>query len=186
MPSMGNALTRAIGRAILWVTGWRVKGRPPNEKKLIAIIGPHTSNRDFIYVLGAMLSLGVRISVMIKKEAFFFPMSLLYNAIGAIPVDRSSPNDVTAQMAAEFHANDKLWLGIAPEGTRSKVGRFKKGYLRIARSAGVPIFITALNAPAREVVLDKLWPVSDGIDEDNKAIEDYIFTNFTGVRPENQ
>jgi hypothetical protein len=89
-------------------------------------------------------------------------------------------------MAAEFHANDKLWLGIAPEGTRSKVGRFKKGYLRIARSAGVPIFITALNAPAREVVLDKLWPVSDGIDEDNKAIEDYIFTNFTGVRPENQ
>ena len=186
MPLMGNALTRAIGRAILGVTGWRVKGQPPNEKKLIAVIGPHTSNKDFIYVLGAMLSLGVRISVMIKKEAFFFPMNLLYNAIGAIPIDRSSANDVTTQLANKFHASEKLWLGIAPEGTRSKVGQFKKGYLRIARSAGVPIFITGFNASTKEVVLDRLWPTSDDIDSDNKAIENYIFENFSGVRPENE
>ena len=47
IPRAGNALTRMIGRGIFRMRGWRLEGDLPNEKKLLAIVAPHTSNLDF-------------------------------------------------------------------------------------------------------------------------------------------
>ena len=103
-----------------------------------------------------------------------------------MPVDRKAPGGVTAQTIEWLKKSDKAWLGITPEGTRSKVKGFKKGYLRIAYGANVPVFLIGVHGPTREVVLDKAWPLTGDEDADNAAIENYYRNRFIGVKPENQ
>lgn len=183
-PRMGNFVTRLIGDAILKCIGWKVTGQLPNEQKVVLIGAPHTSNWDFVIAMAAMLSVGLRFSWMMKKEAFFFPFGLLWKAMGGVPIDRKSKNDITTQMADWFNSNETAWLGLTPEGTRSKVERLRKGYLRIAYAADVPVFIIGLNGPTKEVILDKLFDLTGEIDADNTAVKAYFDSQFTGVRPE--
>jgi len=132
-----------------------------------------------------MLSVGLKFSYMMKKEAFFWPFSGLFKAMGGIPIDRSKKTDITTQMAEWFAQTDKAMLGITPEGTRKKVNNFKKGYLRIAYAAEVPIFIIGINGATKEVILDKIVDLTYDLETDNKNIKDYIDQTFIGINPEN-
>ena len=184
-PRMGNAVTRWIGQSILRLIGWKVTGRLPDEKKVIVIGVPHTSNWDFILAMSSMLSVGLKFSFMMKKEAFFWPLGPLWKKLGGIPIDRSKKTDLTTQMTEWFEASDNVMLGITPEGTRSKVNGYKKGYLRIAYAAKVPVFIIGLNGPTKEIVLDKVVDLSYDMEADNKVIKAYVDSKFIGIRPEN-
>ena len=68
--------------------------------------------------------------------------------------------------------------------TRSKVAALKKGYLRIAYAANVPVFIVALHGPTKEVILDKVWPLTFDTETDNRKIKAYYDKNYIGIRPE--
>ncbi len=185
-PRMGNAVTRWIGQSILNAMGWRMVGRLPDEKKAIIIGAPHTSNWDLVLAMACMLSVGLKFSWMMKKEAFIWPLGPLWKSMGGVPIDRSAKNDITTQMSDWFKSNDNVWLGITPEGTRSKVNRFKKGYMRIARAANIPIFIVGIHSERKEVVLDKVWQfTSDDNDAENAAIKKYYDQTFIGVNPKN-
>ena len=186
MPQRGNALTRAIGRSLLAIAGWKMTGELPDEKKLIVVGGPHTSNWDFYLAMSAMLALGLRFSYMMKKEAFENPLGGLFRWLGGVEIDRREARDVTAQMSDWFHSQEKAWLGITPEGTRGKVEKFKKGYLRIAEATGAPLFIVGINAPTKEIILDKLWTLTGDEDADNRDVQAYMLSEFTGVNAENQ
>ena len=183
-PRMGNVVTRAIGAFILFVLGWKVKGQLADEPKAVLIGAPHTSNLDFFLAMGAMLSVGLKFSWMMKKEAFFFPFKTLLKNLGGVPIDRSSSQDVTSQMAAWFDTQDIAWLGLTPEGTRSKVETFKRGYLRIAYAAKVPLFLVVVDGKNKEVLLDRVWPLTGDIEQDNSDIVAYYKDNYVGVRPE--
>ncbi len=182
---MGNAVTRWIGDMILKMIGWKIVGQLPDEKKVIIIGAPHTSNWDFILAMGSMLSVGLRFSWMMKKEAFFWPLGPLWKALGGVPIDRSKKNDITTQMADWFKANDNVWLGITPEGTRSKVKNFKKGYLRMAYAANVPIFMIGLDGTKKEVVLYGLARLTYDTEKDNRLIKAHFDKNYIGINPEN-
>lgn len=184
VPRMGNAFSRWISEIVLKIMGWKVTGAFPHEKKLVFIGAPHTSNWDLILALSAMQSVGLRCSWMMKKQAFFWPLGGFFKKLGGVPIDRSAKTDVTTQMANWFKTQDKAYLGITPEGTRSKVNHYKKGYLRIAQAANVPVFLVAVDGVKKEVLLDKLWPLTGDIDIDNQNIKAYYDANFKGIRPE--
>jgi 1-acyl-sn-glycerol-3-phosphate acyltransferase len=135
--------------------------------------------------MAAMQALGLRASWMMKKEAFFWPLGGLFRKMGGVPIDRKGKNNITTQMADWFKDNDTAWLGITPEGTRTKVDSFKKGYLRMAYAANVPIFVIGLNGATKEVILDKLFPLTFDTDIDNRKLKAYYDKTFTGIRPEN-
>ena len=181
---MGNGLTRWIGDMILKAMGWTIHGELPNLKKAIIIGGPHTSNWDLFLAMGSMLSVGLKFSWMMKKEAFFWPLGALWKTMGGIPIDRGADIDFIGQLKAAFAAEDKVWLGITPEGTRSKVDRYKTGYLRIAKGVGVPLFIVGIDSVNKRVVLDKLWDPAGEIEAENAAIKDYIESHYIGINPE--
>lgn len=185
-PRMGNAFTRGLGSFLLRVTGWKLVGRMPDVPKFIILGVPHTSNWDAIVASAAMLASGFRYTFLIKKEWFFWPMGSLFRALGGFPVDRSQGRGVVEQLTELFENADKVCVGIPPEGTRSKVARYKSGYLRAAYAANVPVFICAFNGPDKEVVLDRLMPLSGDIDTDNDAIKTYVDATWVGVNPENQ
>lgn len=183
-PRMGNGLTKWIGHALLKIMGWKIKGRLPDEKKVIIIGAPHTSNWDLIVAMSCVLAVGLKFSWMMKKQAFFWPFGGLWKALGGVPIDRSKANNVTQQMAQWFDENETAWLGITPEGTRSKVTKFKKGYLRMAYAAKVPIFVVGINAPTKEIVLDQLWPLTYDSETDNRKIKAYYDKTYKGIKPE--
>ena len=185
-PRSGNAVTRWIGEVILWMIGWKINGQLPDVKKVIILGAPHTSNWDFIIAMGSMLSVGLKFSYMMKKEAFFWPLGWLWKKLGGIPIDRSKKNDVTSQITEWFNNNDNVMLGITPDGTRKKVDKFKKGYLRMAYAANVPVFIIGIHGPTKTVMLDKIFELSGDIEKDNAAVKAYFDANFIGINPQNQ
>ena len=185
-PSMGNGVTRWLGSWLLKSMGWKITGQLPNEKKVLVIGVPHTSNLDFIVAMAAMQSVGLRMSYMMKKEAFFFPMAGFFKWLGGVPIDRSKSKNVTQQMVEWYNSNDNVWLGIAPEGTRSRVDSYKPGYLRIAYAANVPVFIAGINGGTKEILLTKCWNLSGDLDKDNEDIRAFCQETFVGIRPERQ
>jgi len=113
-------------------------------------------------------------------------MGPLFRALGGFPVDRSKGKNVVDQLVTLFESEDKVCVGFPPEGTRSKVGKYKTGYLRAAYAADVPVFICAFDGPNKKVVLDRLMPLTGDMDTDNTAIKKYVDDNWTGVRVERQ
>ena len=178
---MGNAFTRWVGDSILKLMGWKVVGKLANEKQVVLIGGPHTSNWDLFLALGSAMSVGLKFSWMMKKGAFFWPLGSLWKALGGIPIDRKAKLDVVGQMKAFLATKDKVWIGITPEGTRAKVERYKTGYLRIAMGTNTPIFIVGIDALNKRVVLDKVWTLTGDLETDNAAIKAYIDKNYCGI-----
>jgi len=184
VPQGGNRFTKWLGASILNIMGWKITGAFPNEPKAVFIGVPHTSNWDMIIAVASMQAVGLKASWMMKKEAFFWPLGGFFKKLGGVPIDRKAKTDLTTQMADWFESSDKAWLGITPEGTRSKVDGLKKGYLRIAYAAKVPVFLIAIDGENKEVVLDKIWPLTFDTEVDNRKIKAYYDKTYKGIRPE--
>ena len=180
-PRQGGALSRWIGKAILAAMGWKIEGRWPAEPKLVVVGSPHTSNWDLLLAIGMLLSMNLRLNWMMKREAFVWPFGALFRRLGGIPIDRKAAGSVVEQTTAAFNARNRMYLGITPTGTRSAKADYRKGYLRIAEGAGVPVFIAGVDARRKTLVLDRVFPLSGEIDADNAAIQDYVRTHYTGM-----
>jgi 1-acyl-sn-glycerol-3-phosphate acyltransferase len=136
---------------MLGLFGWRIEGALPDVPKMVIIIAPHTSNWDFFIGLMAKFALRLEVRYMAKNSLFWWPLGLIMRAVGGIAVNRSSAADVTATSERAFARREHLVLVITPEGTRSRVERWKSGFHRIAAAAKVPIVLVVLDY-ARKVV----------------------------------
>ena len=76
LPRTGSPASRAVGRWTLRALGWEVVGEIPNERKLVIIAAPHTSNWDFIVGLAAKLALGLDVTFLGKDALFRFPLKV--------------------------------------------------------------------------------------------------------------
>ena len=152
VPVRGWWLGRAIGWAILKTAQWSFAGGVPNVSKAVIIVAPHTSNWDFVVGAAAMLAADLDVRWLGKHTLFEGPLAPLMSGRGGIPVTRSQPGrGVVEEMAELIKAEDHLMLALAPEGTRSRVDRWKTGFHRIALAGGVPIIPAALDYRTREI-----------------------------------
>lgn len=161
-------------------------GDLPSVNKAVLVVAPHTSNWDFIIAIAAMMAKQVKLSYLMKKEAFFWPFKNLFISFGGIPIDRSAASDIVDQIKQEYDSSEALWVAITPEGTRSKVTRWKTGFLRIAIQAQVPIIIIAWDYPSKQLHIDKLWWPEGDSEKDAELIKEYISSRYTGRHPERQ
>ncbi len=135
--------TRMVRGGIIWlfrVRGWRVDGEaPPAGRRCVFVAVPHTSNWDFVTFMGIAARWNITPAFIGKHTLFRWPMERFMREMGGVPVDRSAPHGVVGQMVDEFARQEHFMLAIAPEGTRSSVGRWKTGFYQIALKAGVPL-----------------------------------------------
>lgn len=124
---------------------WQVEGDIPDVPRAVVAIAPHSSNWDFIIGASLMLVLGLRVSFVAKHTLFWWPLGNMLRWLGGIPVNRAQPEGITETLAAEYRSQERLWLAITPEGTRSAGARFKSGFHRVAQAAGVPILPVYFN-----------------------------------------
>ena len=131
-PRQGGLIGRAIGGAVLRLLGWKLVGQLPDEKKLLIIVAPHTSNWDYIIAMAAKFYLGSQVRYLMKSEINIWPFRSILKWSGGVPVYRFEKTDILAQTIDWLDDEDNVWLGMSPEGTRSKIDKWKTGFLRIA------------------------------------------------------
>ncbi len=182
VPRRGGAATSAFGRLVLAALRWRVEGSVPDLPKFVIAVAPHTSNWDFVVGAAAMFALDLRLAFIGKHTLFRGPFAPILRWMGGIPVDRSSPHGVVAESIAAFRAVDRRLLALAPEGTRKGARRFHTGFLAIARGAGVPIVLAALDYETRCVRLGPTVFPGDDVEADRARIEAH-FAPVRGKRP---
>ncbi|QYJ93739.1 MULTISPECIES: lysophospholipid acyltransferase family protein [Shewanella] len=167
---------QSLCKAILKLSGWTIDGRLPEAPQYIAIVGPHTSNWDFIVGVLARGALGQKIHFLGKHQLFIPPWGWLFRAIGGTPVDRRKNNNLVDAAAQLFQQDPNFKLALAPEGTRSPVKRWKTGFYHIATKAQVPIVTVALDFAGKRVVIPEAISVTGDIDKEMAQILDFYRT----------
>ena len=74
-------MKKKFARFIIKLVGWKVvMNTPPDIKKMVVMMAPHTSNWDFLLGWLGYMSVGIDSKYLIKKEAFFFPLGIILKA----------------------------------------------------------------------------------------------------------
>lgn len=175
---------KAICKFILNLTGWKAVGQLDYPSKCVICVAPHTSNWDLPLGLIIYKSLGRKASFLIKKDWFFFPMNILFKALGGIPVDRSRKSSLTEQIADVYNQREVFQLAITPEATRKRNPEWKLGFYYIALAANVPVLVVALDYKKKEADFKKVVYPSGDVDTDLKMIKE-CYKNVTAKYPEN-
>ena len=171
-----------FSKLLLRMAGWTVNITVPDYPKAIICVAPHTSNWDFILGKLAYASVGRHAGFLMKESWFFFPLGLIFKAMGGVPVKKKGSSLVSA-LVEKFKQSKKLSLAITPEGTRSRTNEWRHGFLHIARDAGVPIVLGAIDFATNRIIIEKTFEPSGDIDRDMRSIKDY-YAGFTGKYPE--
>lgn len=148
-----NPFAEWVGRTTLRLMGWRIEGELPRLDKFVVIGAHHTSNWDFVLFLAAKFVLRINARWFGKHTIFRWPFNNLLQRWGGIPVRRHLKLNMVDQAIQGFRDNPQFMLILSPEGTRKKVERWKMGFYHIARGAGVPIVLGALDYAEKRIVI---------------------------------
>lgn len=175
---------RKFIRFLFKMFGWEIdEHTPEGEKKFIVVVGPHTSNWDFIIGKLAFVTYGVKAKYLIKKEAFVFGFGWLLKRMGGIPVDRKKNNNITEYATKLFEEHEELVLVFTPEGTRSYNPNWKKGFYYIALQAKVPIYIAYIDYSKKKGGFHSKFVPTGDVNADIAYIKS-VLSQFKGKHPE--
>lgn len=170
IPQLAPNWRRRLCADILRRCGWRQGGQLPDVARLVVIAAPHSSWWDGLWGMLMKVALGVDLTFMGKQELFRGPLGWLLRHLGGIPVERHATNGVVEQMVARFHDSPRLWLGLAPEGTRRAVTHWRSGFWHIAHEAGVPILPLYFDYPSKTIGFGPLFHTTGDKDADIAAL----------------
>ena len=183
LPTRGNALARGVFSTCLRLAGWRIEGDLPTMGKCIIVAAPHTSNWDFVIGMAGVFALGIEFHWMGKHTLFRPPFGGVMRWLGGLAIDRTAAHGVVEQVTGEFDKRQQLLLVVTPEGTRSKVARWKTGFWHIARSAEVPIQLAGIDYGRKRLLFGPLLHPGDSLEADMATIQAY-YRGMTPRRPE--
>ena len=172
-----------FARFALKVLGWRWEGGLPPDQKLVLIVAPHTSNWDLPVGILFKWALKIDCNYLAKHTVFWPPLSWFFNATGAIPVFRHEHRNVVGQVADMFAQRERLWLAIAPAGTRSKTDYWKSGFYYMALEAKVPLLPIILDFDRKVMAFGSLHHMTGQISQDMDRIR-VFFDGSIGHRNE--
>jgi 1-acyl-sn-glycerol-3-phosphate acyltransferase len=160
-----------LARWILTMLGWRLDFEGFPARQGVAIVYPHTTNWDFPIGMLAKWALGVPARFWGKDTLFKLPMvGAWMRWVGGIPIDRSSSRGVVGQMVHVFEQhkqNDQLlWLGLAPEGTRSFTPGWRSGFYQLALGAQVPLALVKLDWEQRRFSVVDFYVLTGDVERD--------------------
>ena len=179
VPHRQRGRAQRLAAWLLERAGWKVTGQFPDMPRLVVIAAPHSSGWDGIWGMLVVIAIGVDITILGKRELFVWPMSSLLRWIGVVPVDRFATHGIVGDMTARFAQNAPLWLGIAPEGTRKRMPKWRTGFWHVARAADVPILPIGFHYPDKIIHVGRLFETSEDVDADIKRLRDF-YAPFQG------
>lgn len=172
-----------LSKLIFFLLGWKTKGEVPPLKKYVVIAAPHTSAWDVPFGLCGIYIFKMKLSFLVKKEAFDSPLGFFFRAVGGVPVDRASKNNLVEQAAKMFEEKESFILALAPEGTREHVAKWKTGFYYIALAAKVPIVCSYWDFENKTVGIGPTIQPSGNLEKDMEVILNF-YRPIKGKHPE--
>ena len=173
---------RIISILILRLLGWQIIKPQIYPDKCVIILAPHTSNWDFFYGKLYAYILGIDAKYLAKRELFIPLISDLIKWNGGIPVDRKSSNNLVDNIVDMYRKSNHFILALSPEGTRSKVKKWKTGFYYIAQRAKVPILLFKIDYRLKEIGVFNVLNVTNDYFNDMNFIENQ-YKNVTARHP---
>lgn len=170
VPQFPPHFGRRLAAWIVTRCGWRLRGEFPDLPRVVLIAAPHSSWWDGVWGLLIKVAIGIDIAFMAKRELFVGPLGWLLRKLGGVPIERSATHGVVEQMSERLQASRQLWIGVAPEGTRKRVQKWRSGFWHIAERAGVPILPVYFHYPERCIGIGEPFHTSGDIDADMRAL----------------
>ena len=174
-----------VGKTVFSFFGWSINGRIPNEERIIIVAAPHTSNWDFI--LGMLVIIGLNAKIKwIGKHSIFKPgVKWFFKWLGGIPVNREKPASLINNVADIVEKQKGLMIGMAPEGSRQKVDKWKTGFLRMAEATDCKIFMIGLDFVGKRVVLGETFEPTGDHEADLATIMEH-YKRYNGKFPDRE
>jgi 1-acyl-sn-glycerol-3-phosphate acyltransferase len=178
-------MTKRFSRFLIKLWGWKYT-KFPDLAKAVVIMAPHTSIFDFVWGKIYFSAHGIKPTILVKKEVFFFPVGQILRRLGAMPVNRGKKTGITEMSIELFNEiDDKFFLVITPEGTRKATKYWKKGFARIAKAANVPVALGYIDYKKHIMGVMDVWTIGD--DEEietfiEKVKKEYIVYSDSGLR----
>jgi 1-acyl-sn-glycerol-3-phosphate acyltransferase len=133
-----RAWLQRICLGLLSLFGWKAVLTPLPGPKGVIIVYPHTSNWDFILGLLYRFAVDLPANWLAKDSLFRWPFRGLLTRMGGVPVNRREARGVIAAALLQYREHERLWLALAPEGTRARTDHWKSGFYQIATGADLP------------------------------------------------
>ena len=154
--------------------------------RFVLIAAPHTSNWDFVLAMTVRWAVGLDFRWIGKHTLFRWPFGGLLRAIGGIAVNRDHHQGLVASAISLFESLPRLMLVITPEGTRSRINRWKTGFYHIAVGANVPIVCAYLDYSRRTVLFGAPFYPTGDVEADISLLQrSYEQYREKGCRPNN-
>jgi 1-acyl-sn-glycerol-3-phosphate acyltransferase len=99
------------------ILGWRIEGFIPEDKKIIAIVAPHTSWHDlFIGIFTrSVLKMENKVKFLGKEELFKIPFfGYILRKIGGFPVIRNKQTNSVDSVVEIFNKKKNFFFGFGP------------------------------------------------------------------------
>lgn len=179
-------LKKSLAQFVLKMYGWKfIDNKPKDLKKYVLIAAPHTSNFDFTLAIASLWAGEIKGRYLIKKEHFWWPMSIFMNNTGGVPVDRENlKHNFTKTLVEMMKDTDEIALLFTPEGTRGRVKKWKTGFHRVAEACGYPIVPAYADYGKKEIGFGEPFFPTNDLEADLRALEDF-YKDKTARYPEN-
>ena len=176
-------LRAAIARVFWWLSPWKlVREAVPVDGPRILIGAPHTSNFDFVLMLGIAWDARMRIHWLGKRELFKGIAGPIMRGLGGIAVDRKNAAGVVDAVVAKARTTDRFLLVVTPEGTRQGNG-WRSGFYRIAMAAGLPVTLGYADGSTKTAGLGETIKLTGDVEADMNRVRAF-YADKSGVRPE--
>lgn len=176
-------ILRLITIGIMRLCGWKLANKAPDLDKYVLLAAPHTSNWDFVAFIAAALEARVTLNWMGKHTLFPKPLRPVMIWLGGIPINRQASQNMVQQVVSRFESEPNLVVTIPPEGTRSKVERWKTGFYHIAQGANVPVVLGWLDFAKKEAGFGPAFTPTGDLEKDLAEIQDF-YKDKTPKHPE--
>jgi 1-acyl-sn-glycerol-3-phosphate acyltransferase len=176
-------LRRLLSRLYWACSRWTLAGEPAPTRPSVLIGAPHTSNWDFVLMLAIAWRHGIDIRWLGKASLFSGWRGPIMRSLGGIPVDRSDPSRVVAEVIGRIRAGEVFGLVVTPDGTRSANAYWKSGFYRIARQAGLPLTLGFVDRTTMTAGLGPTFDLTGDVAADMDRIRTF-YADKAGLRPE--
>ena len=178
-----SKILRKIARFGINISGWTIRGKVPDEERIVIIAAPHTSNWDFILAMLAIFGLNIKVRWLGKHSIFKPGFKKFFEWLGGIPVYRDNPSSLIENVVNIVKKERSIVIAMTPEGTRKKVKRWKTGFLRIAKQTHSKILLISIDAPTKSIEIGNIFNPTGNSEEDLAYIQKY-YSTFRGINPQ--
>lgn len=177
-------LSRPFAQALLKLVGWRIEGEMPDLPRFLVIGAPHTSSFDWLLNLALMGRFELPLRWTAKRSLFKGPLGPLMLRLGGVPIDRGAKSGFVRTCIGLFATEERVVIGILPEGTRKRTEGWKSGFYHIAVAAGVPVVPVSVDGPTRTMRVGEPLLMSGEPDADMARLAAF-YEGARGVVPAN-